>query len=101
MQIRAVPDAPCTVVLEEAEWHALYCAIKRVATPPATAPTLRTAVRWIAQLGGFLGRKGDGEPGVTVLWKGWQRLVDLAHMYRIMRPKTDQHGRMPANKSSG
>jgi hypothetical protein len=98
---RAVPDAPCTVVLEEEEWHALYCAIKRVATPPSTAPTLRTAVRWIAQLGGFLGRKGDGEPGVTVLWKGWQRLVDLAHMYRIMRPKTGQHGRMPANKSSG
>ncbi len=38
----------------------------------------------IAQLGGFQGRKGDGEPGVTVMWKGFQRLVDIAAMYRIM-----------------
>jgi hypothetical protein len=98
---RAVPDAPCTAILEEGEWQALYGAIKRVATPPSSAPSLRTAVRWIAQLGGFLGRTGDGEPGVTVLWKGWQRLVDLAYMYRIMRPKTGQHGHMPANNSSG
>jgi len=30
-------------------------------------PPLRTAVRWVAKLGGFLGRKGDGEPGIKVL----------------------------------
>jgi hypothetical protein len=24
---------------------------------------------------------------VTVIWKGWQRLVEFVHMYRIMRPK--------------
>jgi transposase Tn5 family protein len=47
---------------------------------------LRQAVRWIAQLGGFQGRKGDGEPGVGVLWKGFQHLVDTTAMYQIMRP---------------
>lgn len=31
-------------------------------TPPPV--DLRTAVQWIAQLGGFLGRCGDGDPGV-------------------------------------
>ncbi len=30
------------------------------------------AVRWIARLGGFLGRRRDGEPGVQVLWRGFQ-----------------------------
>jgi hypothetical protein len=101
MLARVVPDAPCTILLEDDEWQALYCAIKRVATPPVAPPTLRIAVRWIAQLGGFLGRTGDGEPGVTVLWKGFQHLVDLTHMYRIMRPTPVHHRPLPANKGSG
>ena len=29
-------------------------------------------------LGGFLGRKCDGEPGVKTLWRGMQRLKDIA-----------------------
>ena len=86
MLARAVPDAPCSLLLEEDEWQALYCATHRTPMPPSEVPTMRTAVRWIGQLGGFLGRKGDGEPGVTVLWKGFQHLVDLTTMYRIMRP---------------
>ncbi len=32
--------------------------------------TLRDAVRAMAKLGGFLGRKRDGEPGVKTLWRG-------------------------------
>jgi hypothetical protein len=30
-------------------------------------------VRLIASFGGFLGRKGDGEPGVKTIWTGLQR----------------------------
>jgi hypothetical protein len=33
--------------------------------------------RGVAQLGGFLGRKGDGEPGWQSLWRGWQELQVL------------------------
>jgi hypothetical protein len=90
MLARAVPEIPCTVLLDADEWQALYCAIHRTPTPPVTPPSIRAAVRWIAQLGGFLGRKGDGEPGVTVLWRGFQHLVDLTTMYRIMRPPTSR-----------
>jgi hypothetical protein len=86
MLARVVPDAPCTALLEADEWQALYCAIHRTPRPPAQPPSLRMAVRWTAQLGGFLGRTGDGEPGVTVVWRGFQHLVDLTTMYRIMRP---------------
>jgi hypothetical protein len=28
----------------------------------------------VGRLGGHLGRECDGEPGVTVLWRGWLRL---------------------------
>jgi hypothetical protein len=39
--------------------------------------TVRDFVRGVAQLGGFLGRKCDGEPGVRSLWRGYQRLQDM------------------------
>jgi Transposase DNA-binding/Transposase Tn5 dimerisation domain len=86
MLSRAVPEAPCTVLLDLEEWQALYCVIHRTPTPPELPPSLRQAVHWIAHLGGFLARRGDGEPGATVLWKGFQHLTDLTTMYCIMRP---------------
>ena len=78
--------------------------VNRTCTPvtvPPKPPTLRQVVRWIAQLGGFLGRKRDGEPGVTVLWKGFQHLVDVAAMYQIMRPAPVAPTRRIQNKDSG
>jgi hypothetical protein len=83
---RQLPDAPCTAVLEPDEWQALACFIQRVATPPRTPPSLRQAIRWIAQLGGFLGRKADGHPGVTTLWRGLQRLHDITNMWQLVHP---------------
>jgi Transposase DNA-binding/Transposase Tn5 dimerisation domain len=86
MLSRTLPDLPCTVLLALEEWQALYCAIHHTPTPPPTPPTLQQAVHWIARLGGFLDRRGDGKPGVSVLWKGFQHLADLTTMYCIMRP---------------
>jgi hypothetical protein len=83
---RQLPDAPCTAVLERHEWQALYCFIQQVAAPPAQPPSLRQAIRWIAQLGGFLGRKADGHPGVTTLWRGLQRLHDITNMWQLVHP---------------
>lgn len=81
MLSRQCPDLPCTVLLEGAEWEALYCTIFETKVLPYRTPTLREAVRWLASLGGFLGRKSDGEPGPTVLWRGFRRLADLTFMY--------------------
>lgn len=39
--------------------------------------TVREFWRSVAQLGGFLGRKSDGDPGWQTLWKGWLRLQDM------------------------
>lgn len=83
---RLVPDMACTAVLQDDEWEALYCRIHRTPVPPATAPPLRQAIRWIARLGGFLGRTGDGEPGTKTLWQGFQELIPMTEMYRIMKP---------------
>jgi hypothetical protein len=70
-------DQPCTIALETVEWQMLH----RVRCPgqalPHSPPQLTEAVRWIASLGGFIGRKRDGEPGVKVLWRGLIRLQDI------------------------
>ncbi len=76
--IYAAREQPCTIFLTEPEWQALYARTHRTREVPANPPDVRTAVRWIARLGGFLGRKSDGEPGVKVLWRGFRRLTDIA-----------------------
>lgn len=86
MLSRAVPEASCLALLNDAEWQALYCAIHHTTILPPTPPTLHQAVRWIAQLGGFQNRKRDGHPGVTVIWKGFMHLSDLTYMYLVFRP---------------
>lgn len=81
---REVPDVPCTVFFEEAEWKALTVHFTRQPIPPAQPPPLREALRMVATLGGFLGRRSDGEPGTTTLWLGLQHLDDLTAMWTFM-----------------
>jgi len=81
-QGRETPTVPCDMVLEEDEWKALYATV-RDAPPPSTPPPLREAVRMIAALGGFLGRRGDGEPGTITVWRGLERLDNIVLGYRM------------------
>lgn len=71
---RLAGDSPCGQVLEEREWRVLLAMSRR---NQASEPTLREAVRLVAMLGGFQGRKGDGDPGVKTIWQGWRRLMDF------------------------
>jgi hypothetical protein len=59
--------------------------VKILATlhPPADKPTYRWLWISIAKLGGFLGRKGDGDPGWQTLWRGWQTLMILQQGYEL------------------
>jgi len=81
---RTDPDLPCTVILTTLEWQALYARIHRTLSLPSSPPTVRQAVGWIAQLGGFLGRKRDGEPGITVIWRGWHTLQNIADTWSLV-----------------
>src|SRR5262249_49876575 len=46
MLARHLPDLPATALLEEREWHALYCRIHRTPPRPPQVPTLAEVVRW-------------------------------------------------------
>ena len=52
--------------------------------PSSEPPSIQQAVIWIAQLGGFLARKHDGFPGVKTLWRGLQRLHDIASTWKLL-----------------
>lgn len=71
---RETPEAPASDWLDPNEWRALRAYFEKTDSPPSVAPSLHQAVRWIAQLGGFLARRGDGEPGPIVVWRGLQQL---------------------------
>ena len=88
---REIPDHPCTTFFQEAEWKALYILLNKTTDLPAKEPTMREAVRMLGSLGGFLGRKSDGEPGTTVLWRGMQHLESAVAMYAVLLPQL-KHG---------
>jgi len=83
---RETPDVPCSVFFEEAEWRAL-CAFKTKDVKTShKEPTLREATRMVASLGGFLGRKRDGEPGTITLWRGLTKLQVITDTYLLFLP---------------
>lgn len=64
------PDAfgPQALKLLAAEWG-----------EPPGGWTHNNALVAVARLGGFLARKGDGQPGWQTIWRGWQRLMWMCH----------------------
>ena len=81
---REIPDVPCSIFFEEFQWKALHTHLTRTPVPPDEPPTLQQAMRMVATLGGFLGRKADGPPGTTTLWRGLQYLDGIAAMWQYM-----------------
>ena len=51
---------------------------------------LTDMVKMIAELGGYLNRKGDGDPGPQTMWIGLQRMRDFAAAWSAFGPR-DRH----------
>lgn len=75
MLTRRTPDVTCTNGFSEREWKVLW-AVREKTEPPKIPPSLREVTRMLAGLGGFLCRKGDGEPGVKTVWRGYKKLLN-------------------------
>jgi hypothetical protein len=87
-QARQEPQLPCTIILSEAEWQALHAAANRrhLQPLPSKPPSLAEAVKMIGALGGHLGRKCDGPPGVKTIWRGLARLSDITTGWLLAPP---------------
>lgn len=73
---RTCPDIEASLLFSPDEWQAAYILNRRKI--PKHPPRLNDVIRLVAMLGGFLARKGDGEPGVKTIWLGLQRVMDFA-----------------------
>jgi hypothetical protein len=84
---RTCPDLDASLFFEADEIHGAHVLSKK--PRPKKPPTLNQMIRMIASLGGFLGRKGDGEPGAKTLWIGMQRVMDAVITIQILRDGYD------------
>jgi hypothetical protein len=84
------PEAPAEMILSPIEIEVIKIRIDKRNREPGRKKilphieTVRDAIRYIASLGGFNGRKGDGEPGIMTIWRGFIRLQDKAEMLEEM-----------------
>ena len=65
---KRAPDAPATNLIPRT-WLTVLSHLRR-----KEIVTIHQFLRELAGLGGFLGRKGDGEPGWITLWRGFEKL---------------------------
>ena len=80
---RTCPEMDCEVMFEGDEWQAAYIVAPK--PMPKQPLSLNTVVRLITSFGGFLGRKGDSEPGVKTIWTGLQRVTNFAAGIRVYK----------------
>ena len=89
---RQDPNISCENFLMKSEWQTAWWLLHRKkiqegkmskSEMPNSPPSLREAIHLIAGNGGFLRRKGDGEPGLLTFWRGWNRVSIGAEMFEF------------------
>jgi hypothetical protein len=80
---RQHPQVNCEVILTKAQWQTLYMLINKSNQIPKQAPSLQQAVMWIGRLGGHLGRKSDGPPGLKTVWLGYHQLCQATTIFEL------------------
>jgi hypothetical protein len=69
---RTDPDRPASEMIP-LRWITLLCAARQHLRNHGSL-TVGQFYRELAKLGGFIGRKGDGDPGWITIWRGWYKL---------------------------
>ena len=75
---RRAPETPARKLVPP-EWLEV---LGKVLRNPRPLNTVRDFMRGVARLGGFLGRKSDGEPGWKTIWRGLETLLVALRGYR-------------------
>jgi hypothetical protein len=89
-QVKRKPQARAVEQVDEFD-VAIRCAARRLKWLPHEL-TLHEFWRQVAMLGGFLGRRRDGEPGWRTLWLGWRELQLLVEGAKLAADRLKRSG---------
>ena len=76
----SAPERPCTTVLSDVEWKVLWMISEKGKRLPRKVPNRRWAYHAIGRLGGWYDSKRTGRVGLKALWRGYERLQEMAHV---------------------
>lgn len=71
---RTIPNAAAEAIFSEDAIQVLKISAKKLKVPLKGKLTIKKAIFILARLGGFAGRKSDGDPGMISIWRGWNKL---------------------------
>lgn len=80
---RTTNNTTVSDILTDDEWKILYMKFNPERKIPKNPPSVKEITIWISQLGGFLARNGDGNPGITHIWRGLGKLADMVLGMRL------------------
>ncbi|WP_425219326.1 IS4 family transposase (plasmid) [Ralstonia solanacearum] len=84
---RTCSELDAALFFDPDEIHGAYLLMNK--RKPKGVPTLNEVLRLVAQLGGFLARKGDGELGAKTILEGLQQVMTAAQTLRALRRQAD------------
>jgi len=67
------------------EWNILFAKINKNKKIPESPPTAQECVIWLAQLGGFLARKNDKDPGIIHIWRGLKKFSNILEGFELAK----------------
>lgn len=74
---RVTPQAPATVEFTRPEIEAVILLKKPRGVRRSSTPTVAELTRWIADLGGYVGKSSGGPPGALVIARGLRRIEPI------------------------
>jgi hypothetical protein len=88
-EARANPEQPASTLLSRDEIDAIILLRKPAGWRAGRTPTLGQAVRWIADIGGFMNHGKNVPPGRTVIGRGLDRIASAVELLACTRsPKS-------------
>lgn len=87
---RCYPDAPASCVATSEEQDTVESWVQNNRFKSYDVVSVVDYIRGIGFIGGFRGRKHDGEPGVQAIWEGLRNLTNLVTGRKIERQKAAQ-----------
>jgi len=73
---RSLPNEAAETIFSKESIHVLKVSAKKLKVSTRGKLTVKKCIFILARLGGFAGRKGDGEPGMQNIWRGWKNLME-------------------------